>query len=94
MIIFLTILGIISLLWDLSQTLNIKYHEELHEINVILGPHPSDTKIYTYFIFCMVGFVLTMMNLPDILGYIFGISVLALEAWAIQNNIKLGLGHE
>ena len=39
----------LTLLGDMAQTLDIKRHPGIYEANKILGKHPSDAKIVTYF---------------------------------------------
>ena len=91
-VIAMTAIVLISLVIDCRQTLQIKNHLNMYEINPILGTHPVDWKIIVYFIIC--GAVLTAMALFDpwhwpslaVLG-----AVLALEVWVIRRNRSNGL---
>lgn len=49
---------------DFGQTRDIKNHRELVEMNVVLGPHPSDRAINNYFGIVLVVQPLVAMALP------------------------------
>ena len=88
----LLILAIVALAIDCAQTLDIRRHKALHEINPILGPHPVDWKIVVYFLVCIGALIAMAVYCPSktwtqaILG-----TVLILEVWIIYRNKKLGL---
>ena len=79
---------------DYRQTLDIKNHDNMYEINPILGKHPSDLKITIYFLICSILFVAVSLyahNLYNI-SLIIWLSIwAAMEIWAVQNNISIGL---
>lgn len=87
---------IVSLCWDMKQTLAIKLHPDFFEINKILGKHPTDKNIKIYFCSVISIYLLGVISM-----YYFGIdnnisltwsgAWLAVEFWAIQNNLKYGL---
>lgn len=85
----LVIVGV--LFADCMQTLDIKNHENLHEINVILGQHPNDTDIVNYFIFCMLASGMFAYVLPEIVRNIFQVGLIVMEIVVIKANIKLGM---
>lgn len=84
---------LLLLFLDYRQTLDIKNHEGFYEINVILGRHPSDTKITIYFIICALIAALVPYYLITNLTYQIAWFVFwaGMEIWALQNNIRLGL---
>ena len=90
----LTLLVVCMLIVDLTQTLKIKNNPNLHEINKILGPHPSDTNIYVYFILVIGLFIASILLIPgyETLKVVWAVAWIVVEGWAIRNNIKLGLG--
>ena len=80
------------MLWDIKQTLTIKNHPNLHEMNLLMGQHPSDITIIVYFIAYIGLYIfLSLFLLKGIALYIWlaicGIS----EIKAITGNIKNGL---
>ena len=89
---YILIIGVIILLVvDCLTTLDIKNHPDMYETNLILGPHPSDSKILVYFAICNIIFCMVALALSDTIQYIW------IGAWAIVeiryiiNNLKLGL---
>lgn len=91
-ILYACIIAILVLLFvDFRQTIDIKNHPGMYEINPILGKHPSDTKITIYFIISSIIFVLVSLYLAEPVKYIWLAVWAGMEIWAIQNNIKLGL---
>lgn len=92
LIILMTIVTIISFIIDCRQTLQIKSHPNMYEINPILGTHPVDWKIIVYFVIC--GSALIAMALFDPWHWpsmAVLTAVIALEVWAIRRNLALGL---
>ena len=83
---------IFLLIFDYRQTIDIKNHPGMYEINPILGKHPSDIKITIYFILATLfySFLALKVLVAPILYFWLG-GWAAMEIWAIQNNIKLGL---
>lgn len=87
-----TIIVWVLLFGDYRQTLKIKLHPNLHEINPLLGLHPSDTKIAIYFILCafisaIAPWYMTILW-HQISWFVFWAGM---EIWALQNNLKFGL---
>jgi hypothetical protein len=89
--IVLLLITILSLIWDYKQTLNIKNFPSLHEINKILGEHPSDIKIISYFGLCISSLIAVTLFAPVGITFIILSGTLILEAIVIRSNIKLGL---
>lgn len=90
--IILLILTIIALVIDCAQTLDIRRHKHLHEINPILGPHPRDWKIVVYFLAWIIALVGMTAYCPSETWTqaILGVALL-LEIWVIRRNRKLGI---
>lgn len=88
MIYALSILTAILLWIDRNQTLQIKDHPKLHEVNILLGKHPSDTKITSYFVLCVLAALAAPAILPTewTLGILGSVSVL--QAFVIYHNYK------
>lgn len=81
----------VSLLLDLSTTLDIKNHYQLHEMNPILGRHPSDLSVVAYFAVVMGGTAVGYHLLPrEARPYAMG-AIVALEAFCIHRNVRNGL---
>jgi hypothetical protein len=88
---------------DCRQTLQIKDHPKMHEINPILGQHPTDYAIRLYFAMCgfaipAIGYVLveiapSFFKVPNLtfLGYAWLLCWIILEVIVIRNNKRLGL---
>lgn len=82
---------LILLFVDFRQTIDIKNHPGMYEINPILGKHPSDTKITIYFILSSIIFAIVALFLQEPAKFIWLAVWAGMEVWAIQNNIKHGL---
>lgn len=92
MIILLAISVLTLLLIDCRQTLRIKYHPNMWEINPFLGEHPTDAFIICYFIFCAVFFTASMIFLPFGYAIAWGVAWLIVEAGVVWHNYNKGLG--
>jgi len=79
-----------SLLVDMAQTLDIKNHEGLYETNPILGKHPSDKKVVSYFLTCILGHLLIADSLGNKKVY-WQHFILIPEIYIIGHNYELGL---
>lgn len=95
-LIAIAIMVVLSLIWDLKQTLEIRQHPGYFELNRILGPHPSDVKVKLYFA-CVITIYLSCIaalkyfEIADEISLTWSAAWLAVEIWAIQNNLKFGL---
>ncbi len=77
---------------DMMQTLDIKNHPGLHETNPILGRHPSDHKVVTYFLVSAAAHTVLVQKLPA--GWprqSAQYGLIALELVVIAKNKKLGI---
>ena len=84
---------LLLLLVDYRQTLDIKNHSSMYEINPILGKHPSDLKITIYFIICSILFTAVSLYAYPVYdtALIIWLGIWsAMEVWAVQNNIRVG----
>ena len=82
---------IVLLVIDHKQTLNIKKHPNLHEINVILSKHPSDSAINPYFVLATFAIIALAYFMPEVWGAVWLGVWIAVEGYVINNNRKLGL---
>jgi hypothetical protein len=94
-----------SLAIDMMQTLDIRHHPtygpeyagpttppyNLHEINPILGAHPSDAKIVVYFAATSLLTAGSYYALPPRWRPLVPLAVLILEIPMIAHNAKFGL---
>jgi len=76
---------------DAAQTLDIKNHPELHESNPILGRHPSDAKIVTYFVAAGYAHYSITKALPTEYRAAWQYGWAALQIATIVRNRKLNL---
>ncbi len=89
-----TILQSISqgmLVADWSQTLDIKNHPSLHEINPILGNHPSNSAVNGYFAASVAANQCVANMLDGSARTYFQTGVIILESLAVSNNHALGI---
>jgi len=80
-----------TLLLDYSQTRDIKNHPGMYETNPILGKHPSDDKIATYFVLAGVGHYLVTKALPAEYRPAWQWGAIGLETLVILHNKQIGL---
>jgi hypothetical protein len=75
---------------DLKQTLDIKNHPGMYEMNPILGRNPSDDSIKTYFFVIIAGNQMIINNekLPLFIRKTVLYSSLIAELWCLQNNVQ------
>lgn len=93
------VFAVLALIADCGQTLRIKAHPGMFELKLILGSHPSDAKVRTYFTLCIVGFLLLVFAAIPALSNNFEqfrqgavcTVVLTVELVVIWRNRKLGL---
>jgi hypothetical protein len=76
---------------DMGQTLDIKNHPDQHETNPILGEHPSDKRIYSYFITAAILHTVLADALPTRQRGWLQDGTIALEVVVIGSNKSLGL---
>ena len=76
---------------DMAQTVDIKNHHNLRELNKILGEHPKDDRIYGYFATYAASNALVVCLLPeDMRGmWLAGFSFYELDV--VSSNYKLKL---
>lgn len=79
------------LIIDWGQTINIARDPSYHEINPILGPHPSEQAVHTYMGTALVGAIAISHFFPSKYRALFMESVIALELPYVYNNYKIGL---
>lgn len=76
---------------DMGQTLDIKNHPELRETNPLLGDHPSDGRIKTFFVTTRVLHIMAVHWMPAEWRATFqGIGIGYQFATVVSNN-RLGL---
>ncbi len=76
---------------DWGQTINIARGPSYHEINPILGLHPSEQSVHIYMGVALVGTLAISHVLPSKYRTWFMGSVIALELPYIYNNYQIGL---
>ena len=77
---------------DMAQTLDIKNHPEFYENNAILGGHPSDEEVYTYFITSFVVISGLVLILPKNWSHGLQTGVIVIEVGVAANNYHMGIG--
>lgn len=81
---------------DLMQTLDIKNHPELHESSWMLGRHPSDASIATWYVSTTYGHALVTSifeskDLPKWMCRTWQALTIVDVANAVRGNYQLGL---
>ena len=76
---------------DCLQTLDIKNHPGMREINPVLGEHPSDKRIVGYFAVMSVLHVGIARALPEGWRGVWQYSTIAFEIAVINRNKTLGI---
>src|SRR6266851_1614507 len=76
---------------DMLQTLDIKRHPGSYEMNPILGSHPSDARVLTYFATSAVIKTAAWYALPRGWRNIVPVLNLAVEIPLIAHNANVGL---
>jgi hypothetical protein len=83
----------LSLAVDCLQTLGIaRARDGSHEVNPILGPHPSDGLVLSYFAATMVATAVLSRVLPERARALAPALVLAIEVPQIGRNFSVGAG--
>lgn len=80
-----------TLVLDAFQTMDIKNHPDMHEINPILGSHPGDEKIVAYFIGVGFGHYAITKAIPVQYRATWQYGWAALEIATIIRNRRLDL---
>lgn len=80
-----------AILLDLSQTLDIKNHSDLHETNPLMGRNPSDMRIMLGGGAVMATTAGTWLLLPNEWRRLFLVAILAVEVHSIFLNRSQGL---
>jgi hypothetical protein len=65
---------------------------QYHEINPILGRHPSTGRVNTYFALSEASYLFTAKAMPASWRPYFFVGMAAIESACVVNNAKLGLG--
>jgi len=76
---------------DWSQTLKIAQHPELYETNPILGMHPTNAAINSYFIVGAVTHYAIAQALPPKQRKYFQVGWTIIEVWVVIQNLGYGL---
>jgi hypothetical protein len=76
---------------DVAQTHDIARHANMEEINPILGKHPSNARINTYFAASMAAQYLIAQALPAEYRHAWQYAGIGFELGFIQSNYKLGI---
>ena len=83
---------IITQLIDWNQTLQIKEHPDQYEMNPLLGKHPGDDIVNTYFVLLISGnYLLNRYILPDKLRRAWMLINIGCEFYCLNGNFELGL---
>lgn len=76
---------------DWRQTMDIPRHPEQYETNVVLGKHPSNSRIHLYFASTLAAHYLIVEALPAEYRAAFQNVTIGVEAGMTQSNFSLGL---
>src|SRR5512145_3387652 len=76
---------------DWRQTRDIKHHPHLYEQNRIMGRHPSDTTVDTYFLTTVLLHALVADQLNGKWRTAWQYTWIGLEVGTVQRNYALGI---
>lgn len=76
---------------DYKQTLDLKNHPGMYEMNPVLGKHPSDSKVRNYFAANLVGHTVITALLPEKYRPIWQWSTITVELIVVRHNASLGI---
>lgn len=79
---------------DYLQTKDIKNHPGMYETNPILGAHPSNRRIASYFILAAAGHSILAYNMKPEMRRNFQYATIALQIAVILHNKRIGLNYE
>ena len=87
-------LGVATL--DMLTTLDIKHHHDMWEINPVMGRHPSDAKVLTYFavtdlLHAGITYELVEHNAPKALVKGWEYFSIGFESGYVAHNLSMGL---
>jgi hypothetical protein len=81
----------VALALDWRQTLQIIKDPNRYETNVILGKHPSDSKVNTYFALSMIGHAAVTHVLPSKWRPYWQYTWIVIETDAVIHNARVGI---
>ena len=87
----LIVATIILLVIDYRQTLDIKHHPDIEEVNLILGKHPTDQRINSYFVIVIISLWIAVSLLPELYYLTLLLIICCLEVYITIANYRLGL---
>lgn len=76
---------------DTGQTLDIKNHDGIRELNFVLGENPSDKRIVSFMVTTRVLHTLAVHFMPADWRPAFQWASIGVELGAVTNNASLGL---
>ena len=77
---------------DIGTTLDITRHaDKYHEVNPILGEHPSQDKVWKYFITAYIITTGITYVLPSRWSHGFQMGMIGVEAYWVNHNLRIGL---
>lgn len=76
---------------DWGQTINITRNPSYHEVNPLLGPHPSGKDVNLYMGSAIISSLTIAYLLPSNYRKLFMGSVISLELPYVYNNHQIGL---
>ena len=76
---------------DWRQTIDIARHPEQQEMNPVLGAHPNNSRINTYFATTLAAHYLIAKAFPAEYRKAFQYVTIGVEASVVQSNFALGL---
>ena len=77
---------------DLGTTLDITRHaDKYNEVNPILGKHPSQDKVWKYFITAYIITTGITYVLPSRWSHGFQMGMIGVEAYWVNHNLRIGL---
>lgn len=76
---------------DYKQTLDIKNHPGMYEVNPLLGRHPSDERVRNYFVGASLTTLAVLYVMPSKYRKYVIVGGLAMELSVTQGNKRLGL---
>ena len=82
----------LGMIVDMGQTVWVANNPDSHfEQNPILGEHPDESEVYSYFIASYILITAITYVLPYKYSHLFQSGVIGVELHAITNNINMGV---
>jgi hypothetical protein len=88
---------------DTLTTLDIKNHDNIYELNVFMGEHPKDSRVYCYMLTSAIFHFCAVSLLPEKLE-VFGFDLepkknfqrvsFGISGNFVANNLSIGLGFD